>query len=637
MNFPNLHEFKTHAFDTETTGLQYLVDKVFGFSVSTPKGDYYYDIRKTPKAINWYNDQVKNFNGTIVCHNASFDYRMSSFSGFKLPINQIDDTVIRACLIDEHLREYSLDYLCKKYLGEGKYGDIYRELADIFGGLATRNVQMPNLQHAPEHVVSPYAKMDTRRTLELYDWQTNEIKRQGIERIVEFELGLMPQFIKTEMHGIRVDLDYAEQAIKKITPKIDETQTRLNHIAERVLNVNSTPQVRDLFKPIQLANGNWTTENGKPMPSTGAGKASVNAEFLRSMEGDERAELVLKVRSDIKTRDTFLGKHVLEHALGGRVYPTINQSKGEDGGTGTGRLSYSGPALQQIPSRRKEIAAIVKPCFLPDEGQVWVDCDMASFEVRVFADLVNNLEIINAYAQNPTMDLHQFVADITGLVRNATYSGQPNAKQLNLSMIFNSGNGAIAEKMGMEYTHESFVPRGKTEADRVHYKKAGIEAMNVINEYHDRLKGIKELAEDCTETALDVGYVETYHGRRLRFPRGFKAYKASGLKIQATAADFNKDNWAKIGDILDGTEGHLLLNTHDSYGLSLPEDWRPLYGEIKKSIEEKNRCRVPLVLDWSGAGRNWWDALQGKDNTKLTWEDRNKHKIDWFKKQFTTG
>ena len=87
-------------------------------------------------------------------------------------------------------------------------------------------------------------------------------------------------------------------------------------------------------------------------------------------------------------------------AVNGVVYPNINQSKGEDGGTGTGRLSYTAPALQQIPSRRKDVAAIVKPCFLPDEGQVWVDCDMNSFEVRTFADLVGNQEIINEYILN---------------------------------------------------------------------------------------------------------------------------------------------------------------------------------------------------------------------------------------------
>lgn len=610
MEFPSIQQHDTIAFDTETTGLIYPVARVFGFSISTQEDDFYVDIRRHPKAVDWINDELRSFKGVVICHNASFDYRMSSATGIVLPLDQLDDTVIRACLIDEHLMSYDLDTLGKKYLNEGKYGDIYRDLADVFGGRATKNVQMPNLQHADPDIVAPYAKVDTRRTYDLWHKQQELIKRQGIERIVEFERSLMPLFIRTEMAGIRVDLDYAERAMEAMTPAIDRAQTRLTKLVGRELNVNSSPQVKAMFEPRQI-DGTWHTNSGIAMPSTPGGAASCNAEFLRSItDMDERAGLILQIRSDLKTRDTFLGKHVLEHSYGGRVYPSINQSKGDDGGTGTGRLSYTGPALQQIPSRRKEIAAIVKPCFLPDEGQVWVDCDQNSFEVRTFADLVNNPEIIDIYHKNPLTDFHQMVADLTGLVRNAEYSGQPNAKQLNLSMIFNSGNGAIAEKMGMHYTHESFVPRGKTEADRIHYKKAGIEAMQVISSYHNRLPGIRELAERCTNEALSQGYVETYEGRRLRFPRGFKAYKASGLLIQATAADWNKQNWGIIDEVLNGSNGRLLLNTHDSYGMSLEEGtWQADYKAVKREIEGKKRSRVPLILDLNGMGNNWHEAL----------------------------
>ena len=107
------------------------------------------------------------------------------------------------------------------------------------------------------------------------------------------------------------------------------------------------------------------------------------------------------------------------------------------------------------------IAAIIKPCFLPDEGCVWVDADMASFEVRIFAHLVAayNDELARIYAENPNMDFHQWVADTMGIVRNASYSGEVNAKQLNLSMIFNSGNGAIADKLGLPWNWESFKNR----------------------------------------------------------------------------------------------------------------------------------------------------------------------------------
>ena len=610
MGYPSLQKYPYWSFDTETTGLEYKKDEVFGFSVSTPDGkDYYYDVRESPKSKKWITDQAAKFQGKIVMHNASFDIRMSDHSNIFIDPEKCIDTVILACQINEHLFSYSLDDLAKRYLKKEKETTIYQAMADIFGGLATRNVQIGRISQAPSSIVGPYAKMDTRLTLELFEWQCSEIKRQGIESIVGFELDKMPTFIRTEMHGIRIDSDYAEKAQGKLTPIINKKQKQLDKIAGKSINPDSSQQIKAMFDPYETDEG-WFTKDGVPVGTTPKGGPSIDAEILRGMD-HPASKLILDLRSMHKMRDTFLGKHVLEHSVNGRVYPSINQSKGEDGGTGTGRLSYTGPALQQIPSRNKELAAIIKPAFLPDEGQVWVDCDMASFEVRVFAHLVENLEIYRIYKNDPEADFHQMVADLTGLVRNAEYSGQPNSKQLNLSMIFNSGNGAIAEKMGMPWYWDSFVPRGKMEKDRITYKKPGLEAKRIIDEYHRRLPGIKEFATSQKELAISQGYIETSVGRRLRFPRGYKAYKASGLKIQATAADINKENWKLIESSLENN-GRLLLNTHDSYGMSIDEDWKPHYDRVRNALQ-RDRLNVPLILDWSGTGHNWHQALQKRD------------------------
>lgn len=618
MEFPNIKNFPRFSYDTEDTGLRYKVDRVFGFSISTPDGnDYYWDIRETPEAVRWLNEEIRHYNGTIVCHNASFDYRMSNHTGIFLPIDRLDDTVIRACCIDEHVQLYSLDFLCKKYMGKNKV-EVYPALAELFGGMATKNVQMPNLHRAPSELVKIYASSgywngewvegDSRLTLDLWEWQEKEIERQGIERICDFERHKMPTFIRSEMAGIRVNLEYIEEAANKLTPVIEEYQTELNKLAGQEVNANSSPQVKKLYEPRQDdKTGEWFTNTGHKIGSTKKGGPSLDAETLRGMAGDQVADLILAIRSITKTRDTFLRGHVLGHAIGDRVYPTINQSKGEEGGTGTGRLSYQSPAMQQIPSRNKKVAAIVKPGFLPDEGQVWVDGDMNQFEVRVFAHLVNNPIIVAQYKANPLIEFHQFVADLTGLPRNATYSGQPNAKQLNLSMIFNSGKGAIADKMGMEWEWNSFETK---DGEIVTYKKAGAEAEAVIEMYHQRIKGVKELADKAAKVAASRGYVFTNVGRRLRFPNGHKAYKASGLLIQATSADINKENWVIIEEELKG-HGRLMLNTHDSYSMSLPEDWEPHYKRVKDRIEEKGRLRVPLILDLNGVGNNWWESLQG--------------------------
>lgn len=602
----DLTQYPYFGFDTETTGLNYPVDKAFGFSIATPDGKKeYYDIRQQPHARAQLNRQVRSYSGTIICHNASFDYRMSHNSGIFLPIQCLDDTVIRATQINEHEFSYSLDDLCKKYLNKEKVSAIYGDLAALYGGLATRNVQMPNLQYAPPEMVRPYAEEDALLALLYWEWQQGEIERQGLHSICEFERDKMPTFIRAEMRGIRVDLNYAEEAMNAITPFIEEEQQKLNKIAGWDFNPGSSPQIKKIFEPKQNESGTWIANDGTAVGTTASGGPSFKADYLREMSHPAAAS-ILNVRSLIKTRDTFLLKHVIGHAHDSRVFPTINQSKGEEGGTGTGRLSYQGPAMQQIPSRNKKVAAVVKPCFLPEEGQIWVDADMASFEVRVFAHLINNPEIISAYLENPNLDLHQFVADISGLVRNAEYSGQPNAKQLNLSMIFNSGPGAIAHKMGMPSTWESFTTRS---GDLVTYRKPGPEAKAVIDKYHRRIPGVKELASGCKEKAEERGYIFTYTGRRLRFPRGYKSYKASGLLIQATAADINKENWRIIEEVL-GDDGSILLNTHDSYSMSIQENWKPVYEKVRIELE-RPVLRVPLKVDLSGAGRNWWEALTG--------------------------
>ena len=610
MRFPDLKNYPYFGYDTEATGLRYKVDKVFGFSIATPDGmTWYYDIREQPNAIKWLNNETKHYNGKIIAHNVSFDYRMSHHIGIILPIERTEDTVIRACAINEHLYSYALEDLGQKYLGEGKDLSLYQKLADIFGGKATKNVQMKNISRAPVHIVAPYAEQDALLAMRLWEWQEDEIKKQGIERIIEFETSKMPMFIRAEMRGIRVDEEYTEEAADKISPIIEEKQNELNKRASQEINVNSPTQVKKMFEPKQLASGEWITSCGTYLEKTPKGQASLGAEALRKIT-DPKASLVQEIRSLLKTRDTFLRKHVIEHAIGGRVYPTINQSKGEDGGTGTGRLSYTDPALQQIPSRNKIVAEIVKQAFLPDEGQIWADGDMASFEVRIFYHLIQNPEIIRRYLKDPYKDAHQFVADLTGLPRNAEYSGQANAKQLNLSMIFNSGNGAIAEKMGMPWTWEKFLPRGLIDIPEnwVHYKKAGIEAERIIAMYHQQVKGVRQLAKGCKATAEDRGYIYTYTGRRIRFPHGNHSYAASGLLIQSTAADRNKENWSIIEDVL-GNDGHLILNTHDSYSMSLPENWKPYYNKVKKEIEN-SPFDIPLIMDLNGVGKNWWEAVK---------------------------
>lgn len=591
------------ATDTETTGLG-PKDRAFGISWKITGCDpEYIDLRVDGPGR--YLEALERTEGLrIVCHNGSYDFRMMKNAGIEVPLDRLDDTVIRATQINEHEFSYRLDDLAKKHLGRQKETDIYAKMAELFGGRPTREAQISRIADAPKEIVEPYAREDGDIAHDLWQWQEERIKRDDLSKIVDFERSLMPTIIRAELQGIRVDVDAAERAVAGLTEVIDQQTRQLYDLAGTKFNINSPTDIAKIFKPKKAEDGRWYTQDGCQIPSTPKGKASFSADALRDIN-NPLSLAIQGLRSIVKTRDTFLLGHVLGSQIDGRVYPSIHQTKGEDGGTGTGRFSYSDPAMQQIPSRDLTVAAIVKPVFLPDEGQVWVDADMHSFEVRVFAHLVNNPKILQRYLEDPLSDFHQMVADMTGLPRNAKYSGQANAKQLNLSMIFNSGNGAIADKMGMPFTYTSFKKGDK----EFNYKKAGPEAEAVIADYHRALPGVKQLAERAKKKAEAFGHVQTHFGRRLRFPRGEKTYKASGLCIQATAADINKMNWILIEQAL-GSAGRLVLNTHDSYSLSLPEDWEPHWKRVKETIEGGFPWfRVPIVLDLSGAGPNWWAAL----------------------------
>ena len=622
MEFPDLTTARAIAIDTETTGLRPDRDAVFALCVATEDIGCYIDIREHPNALPWLRKSLEDTSCPIVMHNAAFDAR---FLNNEIPmfdhLDRIEDTAIVAKLFNENLHSYSLDALSELYLGENKETQMYQQLADLFGGPATRNVQMRNISRAPVDVVAPYGIKDAELTYRLWAFFQDALREHPeLSEIYRFEMGLIPTFITLQDDGVRVDVPEAHRAMDTLQGEIEAAHSVVLEMCDGSINVNSPDQVRK----------QWSFESsdpGDPTPyylscpegrvwieATGTGKPSVNAGALHTMSelGDTKAQSILDLRSVIKTRNTFLAKHILEHESGGRVRPEIFQC-----GTTTGRLTVKSPALQQIPNRNKRAAKIVKSCFLPNEGDVWLDCDMASFEVRVFAGLVGDSTIVNAYKDDPETDFHQFVADLTGLPRNPTRAGEANAKQLNLAWIFNSGNGAIADKMGMAWQWEEFTA---DDGEEVRYKKAGAEAMHVINKYHQALPGVKELAARCSNEAVSKGYVQTHYGRKLRFPQSRFAYKASGLLIQATAAEMNKVTVRIVQECANHYGGQLMLNTHDSYSVSIRERhlqrfWDRAQAQIREGFEEW--FPVPLMLELTGVGRTWWGALDNQLGVRL--------------------
>lgn len=614
--FPRLKNYDVLAIDSETTGLEWFRnDKPFGISITLPNGySEYYDIRKDLAAYQWLREEAPTIR-RAVNHNMKFDIHMLRQVDILLNTRTSECTQIRAALIDEHLHSYSLDFLSRKYLKAAKVDDIYEELAKLFGGPATRKAQAPNFHRAPESMMRRYAKVDTELALQLWQWQEAEIDKQDLREVWELEMRLQPHVIESERVGIRIDEELAHQRITDLTRVVDETCQQIDALAGFKVNPNPSGSITKLFAPYKEGD-QWYAVDGTPIGTTDAGKPSLGADALKAIK-HPAAKLILKARKMVKTRDTFVKGHVLGNVVNGYVHPNINQTKGESGddgteGTGTGRLSYTRPALQQIPSRDKEVAALVRPIFLPDDGQKWTYGDLDQHEFRIFAHYAKPKSLLQAYADNPDLDMHQIVADMTGMPRSAPAAGGANAKQINLAMVFNMGGGELASQMSLPYHWETAQFKGEKEPRR--FKKAGDEALEVMERYYAAVPGVREVARQAGSLAKSRGFVKTMYGRKIRFPGGMFTYKASGLVYQGTAADFNKRNICEIAEYIEAECPHnrFLLNIHDEYSMSMLDEGDITIKhlrEMKRLVQDKG-LRVPIRIDFGGLAPNWWEATK---------------------------
>ena len=609
------------AIDVESTGLDWHHDRVFGvalawFDNGQIKSEYH-DIRREPEFLAELTEKAPDITRPVN-HHIKYDAHMLMNHGINLPLNRCECTMVRAALMNEHLRRYDLDTLSSRWLNERKVSTIYEELAGMFGGEATREAQMPNLHKAPVEMVAPYGRVDAELALRLWAYEQDEIDRVGLQQVVDLERRLFPVIFDMERRGVRVDIEEAELRMQMIGAEVEKLEKKLEDMAGFYVNPNPSSSIHKLFEPKQISDDKWRLIDGTICPSTDAGKASIGAEVLQVMT-HPAAALILQARKLKKARDTFLAKHVLEKQVNGYVHPHINQTKTEDDtGTGTGRLSYTKPALQQIPNRDKKTASIVRPVFLPDPDQGWSYGDLDQHELRIFHHYVNNPEIIDAYKRDPDLDGHQIVADLTGLPRSATAtSGMANAKQMNLAMVFNMGGGSLAQVMGLPTVLKSFEERGTGKI--IEYVASGPEAQAIIDSYHQKVPGVKALAAQAKNIAKTRGYVRTLKGRHIHFPNPRFAYKASGLVCQGTAGDLNKENCCRIAEYLaaECPEGRLLLNIHDEYSVSLPFGGKSIehLRNIKALIEDRPELRLPLRIDFSGLESNWWEATKAEAAT----------------------
>jgi len=605
--FPQIPKSDVIALDYETTGLNFWAEdfRIVGVAVAHRDAAWYWDTLESPGVVNWLRDTLPG--RTVIAQNAQYEYQCTRMLGIDPRSITWYCTMVNACLIDEHQLMYDLASIARSNGIESKKHEILESIRAQMGYGSPAEV-LRRFSEIPAAIVAPYGISDASDALQIYHRQITEINKQGLWVVSNLEMDLLPVLADMSWGGVRVDLEAAHRAIPMLDESEHHLQKEIDELVGHPFNVNSTPQIRDFFKPEPINKFQWRLIDGTLVGPTKGGKGpSLDQNAMREIK-HPLAEKILALRKTIKLRDTFIRGHIIASADGdGFVHTTFNQTRNDqDAGTVTGRLSSTGPALQQITKRDKGNAAILRAMFLPDAGQQWLCCDYSQVDFRCGAHLQNDPALLAAYQENPDLDYHQVVSDMTGIPRNPPYAGAPNTKQINLGLSFGAGTGKLAFMMHMPYEIREY--KGKMQY------VAGLEATQIFDLYHQKLPSVKQFMKKAENVARETHYVKTVTGRRLRFPRGIGAHKAAGLLYQAYAADLHKYGLIMVDRVIheEKLPARLMMSCHDEIGVTTDQtdDIRATimrhYTDFS-SDSSPIKMRVPIRAS-GDFGPNWYEA-----------------------------
>ena len=609
---PDLSHCKQIAIDVETRdpnikskgpGWPTGDGEIVGYAIATDDWAHYVPVRHLgggnldEKIVNRWLKKVFESPADKIMHNAQYDAGWIRQSGFTIN-GKIIDTMVIAALLDENRFSYSLNALCYDHLSKTKSEKELNEAASAFG--IDPKAEMWKM---PAMFVGPYATDDAKLTLDLWNYFSVEINKQGLAKIADLELSLLPCLIDMTWKGVRVDLDKAESLRNTLLKREKETLHKIKKLTGLEIEVWAAQSIAKAFDKLDIKYER--TEKGAP---------SFTKSFLKD-HPHELSKLIVDVRNLNKTSGTFINT-ILKHChKDGRIHSHINQIRSDQGGTVSGRISMNNPNLQQIPARDPELGPMIRSLFLPEEGEQWASIDFSQQEPRILVHyahvfgisrkipLKGAAEFVEAYNDDPTTDFHTMVAEMAQIARKS-------AKTINLGMMYGMGVNKLSEQLGIEVEEAKSIIRQYHE--RVPFVKGLMNGvMNHLNERDSSGSVRSLLGRKCRfdlwepdrfemNKALPFEQAVQEYGKTTKLKRAY-TYKALNRLIQASAADMTKKAMVDIYQ-----SGRIpLIQIHDELAISVKS--RPAAENISRIMENAvplevpNKCDVEVGSSWGTA------------------------------------
>ena len=591
-----LDEFLSHvgdviAFDTETTGLDYLDAQIVGISLATDATHgAYIPVRhrvggdnlfaETSIAPNQMDlDTVReklwpiftNKNITKVGHNLKFDLHMLAGAGWDIKrIAPIDDTMLLSYALHGTLHGHGLDELALKYLGHTNIS-----FASLFPP-KTRDADM-HFDTLDIATATPYAAEDATVCMALYKLMRPELDQNPRLRDLydTCDLPLMPVLLQMERAGVLVNRDGLRQLSGIFHDQLSELESAIWELAGHQFNIASPKQLGTVL----------FDELGLPANR----RRSTDAETLNDLiDAHPIIEKILNWRSIAKLAGTYTDALPRQIASDGRIHTTYLQTS-----TNTGRLSSRDPNLQNIPIKT-ELGEEIRKCFVAPPNRVLISADYSQIQLRLLADVADVHTFKETFKSG--MDIHEQTArKIFGIAADAPVPRDLRraAKTVNFSIIYGISSFGLAGQLGISRDA----------------------AQQIINSYMAGLPEIEKYIDATKKFATQHACVYTPWGRRIELPdvknprtRAYAMRAAINAPIQGFEADLMRRAMVNIDrDIIqpNASKIRMIMQVHDEIVFECDSDVADEFARrIQHAMAHVAQLSVPLAAEYV-IGKYW--------------------------------
>lgn len=546
----------------------------------------------------WFEDDTK----PKVLHNAKFDAHVLANHGIILR-GLVGDTMVMDYLLDTSREgRHDLETCLLDWFGEEhkNYRETFSEFELKKDGTPKKKATLiPHTEwwlREPSRVME-YACKDTREGLRLFHhhkrlmeqtpWSNNQ---SYWDYYLKFQLPMTMVLFRMEQRGVAVDLEYAAELDEYFgelgaQAEADCLREMLRsgidpHFVEN-FNPNSPIQMRELlFERFGLTPLKLT-----PSERDVATDASVLEAYREHEDAGSVIDAILRARAVQKLKGTYTERFLHDAPLyDGRIHTNLGQTS-----TLTGRLSSSGPNLQNIPVR-SELGKLLRRVFVARPGNLVVGGDLSQIELRVAAHLSGDptflkflMEDWDLHAKTAVAAIPSLEAEVLRKFGDVTKEALAWVKEVSKdpsSPFFNARDNGKTTNFAVQYG------AGKSRAASI-FGVSDDGGQAIIDGYNRAYPGMAAFIQMQHERARKLGHVRTVLRRYCHLPHAQSS--SFGMRRRAERQSVNYSIQGGAADIIG--LGMLLIDGDEyladcGYELTL-QIHDELLGEVPKEHAEE--------------------------------------------------